>query len=332
MATQDEKRVSVVIPSKNEGTWIAATVEGIIQAGGPLLREVIVVDDGSDDDSCSGLAGMRSGIAVHVRRTSGIGVAPARNLGSETATGDVVVFMDAHCAPDPGWLEELCEVIDMGHASAIPLISMFDEAGNVVENGEILGRFYVPGAVPWEVSHWFASKGEAAPLGHGTCQAFKLETFHEIGGFCNLLAPFGGEDGEIGWRIWSLGLTIGAAPGARIWALTKNWDGRPDRHEIVTITWANLVRPAVLHWGARRLIDMWDAIDDAWGESFPELLEDVFDLCHEPEILALRRVYRKQALVSDDEIFAMFQDAESHDRRALASILQAKERDAGIQG
>ena len=298
-------RVTVVIPSKDEGSWVRTTVHEVLQTGGRLLKEVVVVDDGSTDGSCDRLEELGLRVPVRVKKAPGLGASAARNLGAAEASGDVVVFLDAHSRPQSGWLQEICDVLDMGHAGAAPVIVPFDRDGRIVEGGEVMGRWYLEGRPPFAVGHWRADKGEPVPLGHGACQAFRLEAFNIIGGFCAEALPFGGEDTEIHLRMWSRNGTIGAAPGARIMSLTKDWGSRPDRDEILTSMWVGLVKCQQLHWSAERLIAMWTAIAGEW-RAHPELLNTVWEACHEPGVLELRGRYRSEATLSDDDLFAIF--------------------------
>lgn len=84
--------VSVIIPCRNAGRWIGEALNSIAaQTFAPF--EVIVVDDGSTDDSLARIKS--SGIAhklLHTRRVGGSG---ARNAGIEAATGDWIAFLDA---------------------------------------------------------------------------------------------------------------------------------------------------------------------------------------------------------------------------------------------
>ena len=299
-----EGRVTVVIPSRNEGGWVKGTVQDVLQAGRPLLHEVVVVDDGSDDGSCDGLPELGGQVAVRVYKTEGIGQGLAKNLGASKASGDVVVFLDAHSRPQTGWLEEICDVLDMGHAGAAPVIVPFGQDGKLKEGHEVMGRWYLSGRSPFEVGAWPGGKGEAIPLGHGACQAFHLDAFQTIGGFCPELSPWG-EDTEICLRMWSREGTIGAAPGARIATLEKEWDSRPDKDEIIMPLWINLVKAQFLHWNARRLTAMWAAIAEAWRDH-PDLYDMVWEACHDANVLELRRQYRSEAALSDDDVFALF--------------------------
>lgn len=95
--------VSVVVPAYNAADTIAACVAALCRQtyGGPY--EVIVVDDGSTDDTAALAA--RAGAAV-IRRPRGRPAA-ARNAGSHAARGEIVCFTDADCVPRPDWLMQI---------------------------------------------------------------------------------------------------------------------------------------------------------------------------------------------------------------------------------
>ena len=300
--TNKPGRVSVVIPSKNEGDWVQRTVQQVLQVGGPL-KEVLIVDDGSTDGSCDNLEDRDRFEPVRVIQTAGVGASAARNLGAADASGDILVFLDAHSLPEQGWLEEICEVLDMGHAMAAGLLIPFDHDENPLPY-EMLGRWYIPGRLPWEVCHWPAPKGDAIPIGYGACQAFQAKAFQMIGGYCEEL-PFGLEDMEVCVRMWGRGGTIGAAPGARVRTLMKDWGRRPDKDEIGLSMWINQVKHVVLHWSPVRLTAMWSAIAEEW-KAYPGLYDAVWEACQEPSVIELRRRYRSEATLSDDDLFGMF--------------------------
>src|SRR5207248_7261887 len=63
--------------------------------------EVIVVDDGSADDTRAILARFPDVRAIHQPNR---GLSVARNVGLRTATGAVVAYTDSDCYADPDWL------------------------------------------------------------------------------------------------------------------------------------------------------------------------------------------------------------------------------------
>ena len=86
-------RISVVIPAYNNGEFIAETIE-TVRAQTLPADEIIVVDDGSTDETESVVSRIRDArLQYHRQPNSGVSV--ARNLGIELATGDFISFLDA---------------------------------------------------------------------------------------------------------------------------------------------------------------------------------------------------------------------------------------------
>jgi len=89
--------VSVVVPTYNCGRFIAQCIDSVLaQPGWPL--EVVVVDDGSTDDTMDVLA--RYGDRLRVFRQANRGPAAARNRAIAEARGDFIAFIDG----DDLWL------------------------------------------------------------------------------------------------------------------------------------------------------------------------------------------------------------------------------------
>jgi len=81
--------VSVVIPCYNQARFLRAAVTS---ATARLARvQIIVVDDGSTDDTAS----LARGLDVTLVRQRNRGLAGARNRGLQAATGEFVIFLDA---------------------------------------------------------------------------------------------------------------------------------------------------------------------------------------------------------------------------------------------
>jgi glycosyltransferase involved in cell wall biosynthesis len=83
--------VSVIVPTRNGARFIAETIESIAnQTVAPL--EIIVVDDGSTDDSARLALGASR--LVRIIDTQDLGPAGARNAGIRAAKGDFLAFLD----------------------------------------------------------------------------------------------------------------------------------------------------------------------------------------------------------------------------------------------
>ena len=91
--------MSVVIPTHNYAGYVGQAIRSALQQGyGPV--EVVVVDDGSTDDTPTVLR--EFGRAIRIVRLEGRGVSAARNAGLDRARGDYVVLLDADDLLVPG--------------------------------------------------------------------------------------------------------------------------------------------------------------------------------------------------------------------------------------
>lgn len=91
--------VSVVIPTYNLAALLPGAVESVRAQAWPGL-EIIVVDDGSEDDTAGTLEALAGGGDLRWFRQENAGAAAARNRGIEEARGEWVAFLDA----DDFWL------------------------------------------------------------------------------------------------------------------------------------------------------------------------------------------------------------------------------------
>lgn len=93
---------SVVIPNYNNGATLARAIDSVLAQRYPA-HEIIVVDDGSSDDSRTVAA--RYGERVRYVYQPNAGVSAARNRGAALATGDWLAFLDADDVFLPNRLE-----------------------------------------------------------------------------------------------------------------------------------------------------------------------------------------------------------------------------------
>jgi glycosyltransferase involved in cell wall biosynthesis len=100
--------LSVILTVHNEGDEVLRTVESV-RANTRSDHEIIVVDDGSTDGSCSGLEALGVRVIRHAER---VGVAYSRDEGSRAAEGDVFAYLDAHQRIEPGCLDRCLEVAE----------------------------------------------------------------------------------------------------------------------------------------------------------------------------------------------------------------------------
>jgi glycosyltransferase involved in cell wall biosynthesis len=206
-------RVSVVIPCFNYGRYLAEAVESVLaQTISPV--EVIVVDDGSTDNSRDVATDL---IAAHPEAAIRLIAQPnsgspgaARNAGIAEVRADYVLCLDADDRLDPGYLEACARALDANPGAAVAYgdIQLFGD-----EN-----RLHQPPT--WN------TRVELDCNFLGTASLFRRMAWEQVGGY----------DTEIGYEDWDfwIGLIehgwVGVkAPGAR-WHYRVHSGGVYDGH------------------------------------------------------------------------------------------------------
>ena len=103
MDNLDLLKVSVIVPVKDMAKTVDACLKALLSQQSVRYDheyEVIVVDDGSSDQSAE--VSRRLGVRVHQQENAG--PAAARNAGARLARGIILAFTDADCVPDPQWV------------------------------------------------------------------------------------------------------------------------------------------------------------------------------------------------------------------------------------
>lgn len=103
-------KISVVIPAYQHARTLPACLDSVFaQDYGNV--EVIVVDDGSTDNTAEVLATYANSVRIITQANSGSN--PARNAGLAVATGEFVIFVDADVIMQPTMLTKLATALDV---------------------------------------------------------------------------------------------------------------------------------------------------------------------------------------------------------------------------
>jgi GT2 family glycosyltransferase len=195
-------RVSVVVCTYNGGSTLEQCLCSLRMLDYPDY-EVIVVDDGSTDDTGEILARFPDMQAV---RQSNHGLSFARNVGLRLATGAVVAYTDSDCFADPDWLTLLVEQLEHSGAAAVGGPNL------TPQDGWLAGCV---AASPGQPTHVLESDQVAEHV-PGCNMAFRREVLESINGFDSQFKK-AGDDVDVCWRLQQAGYWISFAPGAVVW-------------------------------------------------------------------------------------------------------------------
>jgi glycosyltransferase involved in cell wall biosynthesis len=188
--------VSVVVATYARPRALGALVGALaVQTMDPRRFEVMVVDDGSPDDTWDELTALAAATPIRLlglRLEANQGQGPARNAGVARARAEVLAFTDDDCLPAPGWLEALTS----------PLVG---SGPGVVVQGVTRPPGGGAGMGPWDRALWVLRPSWLFE----TCNiAYHRRDFSAAGGFPGRgqvpSTPTGklvGEDAVLGWRV-----------------------------------------------------------------------------------------------------------------------------------
>jgi GT2 family glycosyltransferase len=211
--------VSVVIVNWNGAHHLRVCLPSLRkQSHQPL--EIIVVDNGSTDDSASVAEEFQ---ARWLPLTENVGLAPALNQGAAIAAGQFLLFVNNDMRFDIGFVAALLGPFSSDNRIfATDGMQYYWEGSKPAHLAVRLTKHppsgcssveLVPGLFFYQES---VSQPETVFLASAACMLVRKSIFFEIGGFDNRL-PMGYEDAEICWRAITLGWKIIYVPTAICW-------------------------------------------------------------------------------------------------------------------
>jgi glycosyltransferase involved in cell wall biosynthesis len=112
--------ISIVVPAMNEEQSLPLVVARIVEvcaSAAIKLRDIVLVDDGSTDDSWRVMSQLAadSPVVQAIRLRRNFGKATALMVGIGACSGDVLITMDADLQDDPGEIPRFLEALDAGY-------------------------------------------------------------------------------------------------------------------------------------------------------------------------------------------------------------------------
>jgi GT2 family glycosyltransferase len=209
--------VSIVIPMHGQYASTRRCLAAIAYAPTAVPYELIVVDDGSRDDSARWLAEEAPAVRV-VRHDFARGFNQACCSGAAQAQGEYIVLLNNDTEPCARWLEELLAPFDQWSdtglvgAQLVMADGRLQEAGGIVwGNGEPWN--YGRGGNPYDPRFAYARQVDYAS---GAALAIRAELWRQVGGFSPEFSPAYYEDTDLAFKVREAGLQVRYAPLARV--------------------------------------------------------------------------------------------------------------------
>ena len=224
--------ISVIVPVYNGGKFLPKCLDALF-ASNYYAFEVIVVDDGSTDDSAEISRQKGARILSTLRRQSG--PAAARNLAAQSAIGDVLLFVDADVVVKTETLSKVAAIF-RHQPEVSALFGSYDDAPaerNFLSQYRNLLHHFVHQNSNSEASTFWAGLG-----------AIRRDVFNAVGGFdCEQFAVPSIEDIELGARLRANGHRITLAKDIQAQHLKKWQIGSMLRTDIFcrAVPWSKLI-------------------------------------------------------------------------------------------
>lgn len=292
--------ISVIMSSHNEGDSLRRTVESV-QAQG-LDVELLLVDDGSDDGSFDFLQQLPyrgDGRVRSFRFEESVGCVRGRHQGVLMATGELVLFLDAHMAVPENFFTEMVGAWQRaGPLSAIvPHVAILEE--ETWEIGPPTGQYF---AINERLEFvWQESKppGTLTSVGGGCCVLMARDLYHRVGGFDLNLRRWGSEFTDLILKVYNVGGSCQLEPDVRVGHLFRKVFPYTMTHLDVSY---NKLRTAFVHFSDEVFQRYWDLTleDPGFAEARPWFEESL------PELESRREAQRASCRRHPDWFPAMF--------------------------
>jgi cellulose synthase/poly-beta-1,6-N-acetylglucosamine synthase-like glycosyltransferase len=195
--------VSFLVPFRNGGRWIADTLAAIRAQDDGRPMEVIVVDDGSDEESARRLRELSARWPMRIVAADGSGAAAALNVGLRAARFSIVCQVDQDVTIGAGWVQRLVAVLDDPEVAAVQGYFEIDRAAGLCARAMNLDL----------EQRYAAIRGEDTDHVCTGNTAYRASALAAIGGFDESLGY--GYDNDVSYRLRAAGYRLRLCRQAR---------------------------------------------------------------------------------------------------------------------
>ena len=271
---------SIVIPVYNHAAHTLACLRALAAHPPAAACEILVIDDGSSDDTAAWMAAI-DGLRHHRRAHNG-GFIAACNDGLRLARGQYVVLLNNDTVPQPGWLDALLDTFAQVPEAGLVGAQLLYPDGRLQESGGIVfddGSCWSYGRFESAEDPRYASLRDADYCS-GAALAIPRALFEQLGGLDARYAPAYYEDTDLAFKVRAAGHRVLVQPASRVvhdegtsngtdtGSGIKAWQVR--NQQVFADAWrAALARqlpagsvpgPALLHRGQRQVLIIDEAV------------------------------------------------------------------------
>jgi lipopolysaccharide biosynthesis protein/GT2 family glycosyltransferase/ADP-heptose:LPS heptosyltransferase/tetratricopeptide (TPR) repeat protein len=212
--------VSIVIPHYNKWEMLHECICSIFRCGARVSFEVIVVADGSPDESRREIGSWEPNITVVILEPNQ-GFSKACNAGAQAAHGKYLLFLNDDTTVTPGWLDELVSFMQRDAVVGIAGPKLLYPSSNAIQHcgtvfneeglGEHLYRLLPGNFAPANRARFYRALT-------GACLMIEKILFDSIGQFDTTFHGSGGcEDTDLCFRVLAAGKFVGYCPWSEVY-------------------------------------------------------------------------------------------------------------------
>lgn len=204
-----EKKVTIIIPNFNGKKLLEKNIPVVIKYSNNC--EIIIIDDGSTDDSVSFIKNTYKNIKL-IENSTNIGFANSINKAAKISKGGIIVLLNSDVAPRANYLKNSIKLLKGKSVFAVGLSDISHENSNKIKRGR--GGAKLRNGF---ISHYKLDSNAGYTLWvSGGSGVFKKDLFIKLGGFDSIYRPYYWEDIDLSFRAWKVGYKCVYDPNSKV--------------------------------------------------------------------------------------------------------------------